>query len=126
MTAASVYNQIVEIPAVEEIFFIGANGKIGNSVCALLAKNKPDLKVRVLSSYHGMDYPNVTYTQDLNEMLKYKVIVSGKIIPSHKYDKVSKVARQQDLPCKTRFILDYTVPFIPLNSRHSQKSSTYQ
>lgn len=114
MTAASVYNQIVEIPGVDEIFYIGANGKIGNAVCALLAKNKPDLKVRVFSSYHGMDYPNVTYTQDLTEMLKYKIIVSGKIIPSHKYDKVSKTARQQDLPCKTRFILDYTVPFISI------------
>lgn len=114
MTAASVYNQIAEIPGINEIFYIGANGKIGNVVCEMLSKKLPHVKVRVFSSYHGMDLPNVTYTQDLTEMLKYKVIVSGKIIPSHKFDKVSKTASAENLECKTRFILDYTVPFIPI------------
>lgn len=115
LTAASVYNQIAEIPNLNEFFFIGANGKVGAAVCAMFNKNKPHVKIRVLSSYHGMDYPNITYTTDLNEMMKYEVVVTGKILPGHKYSKVENVSLRNKVAVKTRLILDYTVPFIEIN-----------
>jgi len=114
LTAASVYNQIAEIPGLTEFFFIGANGKVGDAVCEMFSKKNPNVKIRVFSSYHGMNYNNVTYTQDLNEMLKYKVVVTGKILPAHRYAKVSKTALRDNTPLKTKFILDYTVPFIDI------------
>jgi len=114
LTAASVYNQIAEIPGLTEFFFIGANGKVGDAVCEMFSKKNPNVKIRVLSSYHGMNYNNVTYTQDLSEMLKYKVVVTGKILPAHRYAKVSKTALRDNTPLKTKFILDYTVPFIDI------------
>lgn len=117
MTAASVYNQIVEIPNNNEIFYIGANGKIGMACCALMAKRHPNLKIRVFSSYEGMKHPNVSYTTDLTEMFKYKVVIAGKIVPGHKYDKAFKQAKKSGIISKTRFILDYTVPFININRR---------
>jgi len=114
LTAASVYNQIAEIPDLDEFFFIGANGKVGTAVCAMFNEKNPHVKIRVFSSYHGMNYPNITYTQDLNEMLKYKVVVTGKILPARKYEKVSKFSLRERIPQKTRFIMDYTVPFIEI------------
>ncbi|GFH49175.1 hypothetical protein CTEN210_05651 [Chaetoceros tenuissimus] len=115
MTAASVYNQIVEIPGIKEIFYIGANGKIGVAVCTLLTKRRPDIKIKIFSSYEAMSHPNISYTTDLTEMLKYKVVIAGKIVPGHKYSKAFKAAKAQNLANKTRFVLDYTVPFIPID-----------
>lgn len=115
MTAASVYNQIVEIPGCKEIFFIGANGKIGNAVCNLITKNRPDMKIKVFSSYESMKHPNISYTTDLTEMMKHKIVIAGKIIPGHKYAKAFKTAKKNGLVNKTRFVLDYTVPFIPID-----------
>lgn len=117
MTAASVYNQIVEIPGIKDIFYIGANGKIGTAVCQLLCKNRPDIKICIFSSYQSMNHPNISYTTDLSEMLKYKVVIAGKILAGKKYDKVFAQAKRENLANKTRFILDYTVPFIPINTR---------
>jgi sterol desaturase/sphingolipid hydroxylase (fatty acid hydroxylase superfamily) len=117
MTAASVYNQIVEIPGCKEVFYIGANGKIGNAVCNLITKNHPDMKICVFSSYHGMIHPNITYTTDLLDMLKYRIVVGGKIIPGHKYAKAFKTAKKNSIPNKIRFVLDYTVPFIPIDNK---------
>jgi len=115
MTAASVFNQIMDIPDLKEFFFIGANGKIGIAVCNLLLKVRPDVKVRVLSRYEGMDLPNVSYTYDMNEAANYRVIVTGKMLPSHKYENAFKSARSKGNVIKTRYILDYTVPCIPIN-----------
>lgn len=117
MTAASVYNQIVEIPNIDEVFYIGANGKIGASVCELMTKRHPNMKIRVFSGYESMKHPNISYTTDLTEMFKYKVIIAGKIVPGHKYTKAFKEAKKQNLVNQTRFVLDYTVPFIPINSK---------
>jgi len=114
LTAASVYNQIAEIPNLNEFFFIGANGKVGNAVCSMFNEKNPHVKIRVFSSYHGMNYPNISYTTDLNEMLKYKIVVTGKILPAHKYEKVSRFSAREKLPLKTRIIMDYTVPFIKI------------
>lgn len=115
MTAASVYNQIVEIPGIKDVFYIGANGKIGNAVCNLITQRRPDIKIKIFSSYQSMSHPNITYTTDLTEMLHYKVVVTGKIIPGHKYTKAFKTSRMNNVCNKTRFILDYTVPFIPID-----------
>lgn len=116
MTAASVYNQIVEIPNLESLFYIGANGKIGVAVCEMIAKKHPNIQITVFSSYHGIKYPNVTYTTDLTDMLKHRVVVSGKIVPGHKYTKALKTAKTMNMVNQTRFILDYTVPFIPIEA----------
>lgn len=112
LTAASVYHQIAEIPGLNEFFFIGANGKIGDAVCAMFNEKNPNVKIRVYSNYHGMNYPNVSYTSDLNEMLNYKVVVTGKIMPLNKYDEVLKSSVTNKIPRKTKLILDYAVPFI--------------
>jgi len=114
MTAASVYHQIAEIPGLTEFFFIGANGKIGDAVCAMFNKKNPHVKIRVFSRYHGMSYPNVSYTYDLSEMLKYKVVVTGKIMPQQKYDQVLTQSVRNKIARKTELILDYTVPFMEL------------
>ena len=119
MTAASVYNQIMEIPNITEVFYIGANGKIGNAVCELIVKKHPHMKIKVFSSYEGMKHPNISYTTDLTEMLKYRIVVAGKIIPGAKYAKAFATAKKMKMENKTRFVLDYTVPFIPINSKRS-------
>lgn len=120
MTAASVYNQIVEIPNISEIFYIGANGKIGVAVCQLITKRHPNMKIKVFSSYQSPDlkHPNISYTTDLTDMLKYRVVVAGKIVPSHKYAKAFSQAKKMNIVNQTRFVLDYTVPFIPINVKY--------
>jgi len=114
LTAASIYNQIIEIPNLSEFFFIGANGKIGVAVCELITKTHPHIKICCFSNYHGMSHPNISYTADLKDMLKYKVVISGKIVPSDKYEKVYKQADASNIISKTRLILDYSVPLIPI------------
>uniref|UniRef100_A0A6U3SBG0 Fatty acid hydroxylase domain-containing protein n=1 Tax=Ditylum brightwellii TaxID=49249 RepID=A0A6U3SBG0_9STRA len=112
MTSASVYNQILDIPDLTEFFYIGANGKIGTAVITKLLKSKPDLKIKIFSRYHGFQHPNVSYTDDLSEIKKYKVAVLGKILSPRYYDKAFAGSE----PCETRFLLDYTVPFIPITA----------
>jgi hypothetical protein len=46
-------------------------------------------------------------------MLQYKVVLVGKILGEKQY---SKVFRNVNTECKTRYILDYTVPFIPIGA----------
>lgn len=115
MTAASVYNQIVEIPRCDEVFYIGANGKIGQAVCKLITRNYPEMKIRVFSSYQSMKHPNITYTTDLSEMMKYRVVIAGKTLFGRKYTDAFKKAKESGMVNKTRFVLDYTVPFIPID-----------
>jgi|EP00566_Odontella_aurita_P008537 sterol desaturase/sphingolipid hydroxylase (fatty acid hydroxylase superfamily) len=112
MTSASVYNQIADIPDLDELFYIGANGKIGTVVCQKLFENRPNLKIRIFSRYHGIKHPNVSYCEDLREIIKYKVVLVGKILPSHYYTKAFGVRG----PVATRYLLDYTVPFIPITA----------
>jgi len=113
MTTASVYQQIMDIPDLEEFFFIGANGKVGTAVCQMLLKTRPNLKIRVFSTYQAMDLPNVSYTSDMKEIVDYKVVVIGKYYSGRLYAKAFEGKSNGD--CKTRFILDYTVPFIPID-----------
>jgi len=112
MTTASVFQQIMNIPDLEEFFFIGANGKVGTAVCQLLLMARPKLKIRIFSSYAAMDLPNVSYTSDMQEIVNYKVVVVGKFYSGHLYAKAFKGSSKS---CATRFILDYTVPFIPID-----------
>jgi hypothetical protein len=75
MTAASVYNQIIAIPNLQKIFYIGANGKIGNAVCRLLVAK--DIHICIFSKYQGIMHPNITYTQDMKDMRAYKFTLIG-------------------------------------------------
>jgi len=111
LTSASVYNQIAEIPGLTEFFYIGANGKIGNVVCTQLLNKNPNLRIRVLSSYKGIEHPRISYTTDMKEIINYKVVVTGKFLTAEKWTKAFQRASTQ---VKTRFILDYTVPCIPI------------
>lgn len=123
MTSASVYHQIAEIPGINGIFFIGANGKIGQAVIEKLLKTRPDFKVCIYSKYEAIQHPNVTYTANLHDMFSYEVVLAGKILPAKHWEKAMKRIPEQS---KSRVILDYTVPFIPialqphLNIRHIQ------
>eukprot|EP00560_Eucampia_antarctica_P000425 CAMPEP_0197832952 /NCGR_PEP_ID=MMETSP1437-20131217/17074_1 /TAXON_ID=49252 ORGANISM="Eucampia antarctica, Strain CCMP1452" /NCGR_SAMPLE_ID=MMETSP1437 /ASSEMBLY_ACC=CAM_ASM_001096 /LENGTH=482 /DNA_ID=CAMNT_0043436637 /DNA_START=562 /DNA_END=2010 /DNA_ORIENTATION=+ len=114
LTSASVYNQIAAIPELKEFFYIGANGKIGNVVCKALLKKMPHLRIRVLSSYEGMDHPRVSYTKDMSEIVNYEVVVTGKFLTPNKWTSAFKNVSKT---VKTRFILDYTVPCIPIRVR---------
>jgi len=111
MTSASVYHQIADIPEINEIFFIGANGKIGNAVIEMLLKSRPTFQVCIYSKHEAIKHPNVTYTTDLTDMFDYEVVISGKILPSRHWNRAFK--RSPDV-YKTRMILDYTVPFVPI------------
>lgn len=113
MTSASVFDQIVNIPDIKEIFYIGASGKIGKAVVQLLAER--GVKVMIYSRYHATVHPNVSYTTDLHDMAKYKHVVIGKLLNPKVYQKAVKTIKENQTESKTRFLLDYTVPFIPLD-----------
>lgn len=112
MTSASVFDQIVNIPNVKEVFYIGASGKIGKAVVHLLAER--DIKIKIFSRYHATVHPNVTYTTDLHDMANYKHVVIGKQLNPKVYQKAMKIIQKNQTTLKTRFLLDYTVPFLPL------------
>lgn len=110
MTVASVYHQIADIPNLDKLFYIGAGGKIGTAVCEMLTRSRPNLKIRIFSRNHFLEHPNISYSEDLSEIRDYRVALVGKILSADMYNK----AFQGDEPCKTRFILDYTVPALPI------------
>lgn len=115
MTAASIYNQIIDIPDCKEIFYIGANGKIGTAVCNLITKNHPDKKIVIFSKYEKMQHPRIRYTSDLNEILQFKYVIVGKPLSGKRYIQTFKRAKENSINTNTRFFLDYTVPFLPIN-----------
>mmetsp|Transcript_27844 Transcript_27844/g.59886 ORF Transcript_27844/g.59886 Transcript_27844/m.59886 type:complete len:694 (-) Transcript_27844:91-2172(-) len=124
MTAASVYHQLIDLPdfdKLESIFFVGANGKIGNAVCKQLLISHPKLKFEIYSLAHTLDHPNVTYTSELGHLLNHKLVVLGKQLSHKKYAKALAPARgastkkSELTPYKCRLILDYTVPYMPID-----------
>lgn len=124
MTAASVYHQLIDLPdfdMLESIFFVGANGKIGNAVCKQLLISHPKLKFEIYSLAHTLDHPNVTYTSELGHLLNHKLVVLGKQLSHKKYAKALAPARgastkkSELTPYKCRLILDYTVPYMPID-----------
>jgi sterol desaturase/sphingolipid hydroxylase (fatty acid hydroxylase superfamily) len=112
MTVASVYHQIADIPGLSEFFYIGAGGKVGTAVCEMITKAKPDLKIRIFSRNHFLSHPNVSYSSDLSEIVNYRVVLVGKILSGEMYRKAFEGATV----CKTRFILDYTVPAMQIDA----------
>lgn len=52
MTAASVYQQLIALPDLQQLFYIGANGKIGTAVCQKLVQQ--GISVRIFSKYEGI------------------------------------------------------------------------
>ncbi|GKZ01390.1 hypothetical protein MPSEU_001089800 [Mayamaea pseudoterrestris] len=111
MTVASVYHQIADIPNLTEFYYIGAGGKVGTAVCELLVKNYPHLKIKIFSRTPQLKHPNISYSTDLSEMKDFKVVLVGKILSGKMYAKALLPHRE----VKTRFILDYTVPALPID-----------
>lgn len=112
MTVASVFHQIADIPDLSEFFYIGAGGKVGTAVCQMLTKAKPHLKIRIFSRNHFLDHPNISYSSDLSEIVNYRVVLVGKILSGEMYRRAFESASV----CKTRFILDYTVPAMQITA----------
>lgn len=111
MTVASIYHQILDIPNLDKFFFIGAGGKVGTAVCNLLVRERPNLKIRVFSkNAPTTNHPNITYCTDLREMAEYKVVLVGKMLSGELYKKA--LADLESV--QTRYILDYTVPTLPI------------
>ena len=77
LTAASVYHQVIDLPDVKEIFYVGANGKVGKAVCLMLV-NK-GIKIKILSSFEAYQHPNISYTNDVKEMSSYRYVLIGKL-----------------------------------------------
>lgn len=114
LTAASVYQQILAIPQLEELFYIGASGKIGIAVIRLLLER--NIRICAYSSYECITHPNIRYTQDIIEMSRYKYVIVGKPLKATLLKKAMHVRQSlKDLHVTDpQYLLDYTVPFIPL------------
>jgi len=112
LTVASVFRQIADIPELDSLYYIGAGGKVGTAVCQLLVRERPNLKIRIFSRHKVLDHlPNISYSTDLSEIRNYRVALIGKILSPAMYNDAF-----QGGPCKTRFLLDYTVPAIPIEA----------
>lgn len=120
MTAASVLHQVLNLPFGDErvIFYIGAGGKIGKAVCELLARD--GIRIVVFSKHHGYNHPLISYTDSLSDMLAFKFVLIGKLLRVQEYEKVLRF-RSRD-----QFLLDYTVPFIPIPVISRNYDSAYR
>ena len=108
LTAASVYNQVLSLPGNEDkrLFYVGAGGKIGNAVCGLLVQQ--GYSITIYSRTAAYVHPNITYTEDLADMLAFRFVLIGKMLRVAAYEKVLR-RRTRD-----QYLLDYTVPFLPI------------
>jgi sterol desaturase/sphingolipid hydroxylase (fatty acid hydroxylase superfamily) len=109
LTAASVYYQVMAIPNLKKLFYIGANGKIGNVVCQLLLKK--NIQICIYSKHVVYHHPNVTYTQDIRDMLGYEFVLVGKTLKPSTY----RIDYSSNSSSETKYLLDYSVPFMPLH-----------
>ena len=123
LTAGSVYYQILKIKNLKKLFYIGANGKIGKAICQLLSSSKHNIQICIYtnSNYKPIQNDNITYTNNINDIINYQHVVLGKMYRSQFYKKVyNKFAKNSYLADhnivlpKTVYLLDYTAPFIPL------------
>jgi sterol desaturase/sphingolipid hydroxylase (fatty acid hydroxylase superfamily) len=126
MTAASVYHQIADIPKLDRLFYIGAGGKVGNAVCMKLVQTNPNMKIRIFSKNPTLDHANITYTNDLSELLDYKVVLVGKSLNPKQYQRAFGTITRSNKDVQTRYILDYTVPFIPMEAARQYPSARIQ
>ena len=113
LTAASVYHQLIDIPDLKEIFYIGGNGKIGQAVVDLLSER--GVKITIFSRHEAVSNPNVSYSSDLSDMGRFKYVVIGKLLHPKIYHKAVKLIQKNGSAFATRYLFDYTVPFLPLN-----------
>lgn len=122
LTTASVFHQLLAIPDLKKLFFIGGTGKIGVAVVQLLVER--GVEVRILSSYQPYLHPLVSYTTDMTEMLAFKYSVIGKPMNPAFYHKILSLQSRSNGSAvsssdgsATRYMLDYSVPFTPLEVR---------
>lgn len=120
LTAASVYNQIKDIRPSKVLFF-GMNGKIGTAVCSLLLNQ--GVHVCAFTSYrNGLRHPNLTYTDNWEDIQFYQLFIVGKYVDKNKL--TAAVARYPFNGQGLRYVLDYAVPFFPITEvpglRHIQ------
>ena len=109
LTAASVYYQVLAIPNLKKLFYIGANGKIGNAVCQLLLRR--NIQICIYSKHQVYTHPNVKYTQDIRDMLGYEFVLIGKTLKPSTY----QIDYSTGTSSETKYLLDYSVPFMPLH-----------
>jgi sterol desaturase/sphingolipid hydroxylase (fatty acid hydroxylase superfamily) len=120
LTVASVYHQVADIPNLDEFFYIGAGGKVGRAVCELLVRHKPHIKIRIFSrNYFLKQYPQISYSNDLSEITRYKVVLVGKILSAAWYGKAFGGATNVE----TRLVMDYTVPALPIDALRKRSIS---
>lgn len=112
MTVASIFQQMVDIPNLDNFYYIGAGGKVGRAVCELLVEVLPNLKIRIFSRNHFFKHPNISYSTDLVDMADYKVVLVGKILSGEWYRKALRLKSK----VITRFVLDYTVPALQIKA----------
>jgi len=112
MTVASLVHQVMDIPNLKEMYYIGAGGKVGTAVCEILVRERPDLKIRIFSRHHYLKHKNISYSCDLSEMANYRICLVGKILSDKMYSKA--LSGLDAGAMKTRFVLDYTVPALPI------------
>jgi len=112
LTSASIYHQIIDIPSITRIFYIGGTGKIGVAVTQLLVQK--NIQVCIFSKHEVFKHPLVSYTSDLNRMKDFEHVVIGKMINPNTYDRILRTPNETSNDIKTRYLLDYTVPFMPL------------
>jgi Delta7-sterol 5-desaturase len=113
MTTASVFHQVLSVPNLKKIFYIGGSGKIGKAVSMLLMEK--GIQVKIYSRYMAMQHPNLSYTQDLSDMSEFEHIVIGKLLSPKVYQRAVDCIKKTKSHTKTKYLLDYTVPFLPLN-----------
>lgn len=110
LTTASVYKQMMAIPNLNKIFFIGANGKIGSALVKLFLAQ--GIKVCIFSKFKKLEHENLTYTEDLHTINQYKFILIGKSLDRAVYKKAL------DHNTTKRYMFDYTVPFMRIRAPH--------
>lgn len=118
LTVASVFHTIADMPDCNSFYYIGAGGKVGTAVCEMLAKARPNMKIRVFSRNQVLDYANISYSTNLKEMTDYEVVLVGKILPNKMYEDAFNGVEQ----VRTRIMLDYTVPAMPIVAVKRQPS----
>jgi len=110
LTTASVYHQILQIPKLMKLYYIGGNGKIGIAVIKMLVQK--GISVCLYSKYESFTHPLVTYSHSLSDLLDYQYILIGKYIKIQEYHKILK----KFTFASPKYFLDYTVPFMPISN----------
>ena len=114
MTVATIYKQILSLKIKSDVFYIGGIGKIGKVLCHLL--KDADYRVCIYTQATTIPYEdygkNVYFTTNIDDITKYDYVINGK---NFSLDKV-----QGAVTARKSVILDYTVPFYPINKNHYQ------